>query len=352
MEDILFREAFGKAFVPKRVLPHLRGYLLKAGVLRVPYKFFGSLFWMSVVITAFLYIVWVNPFLSDVIISRMGDMSPAFLLPFNIFASAFSWFFIQISFSALFMVLVYYYLDVRIYRRTKELEEMLPDYLQVVASNLKGGLTVENALWYGIKPRFKILAREMAEVSKKVMTGFPVQKALRELSTKYASPMLKRSVDLILSELESGGDVADLLDRLVDHLKETKALKDDMSASAITYVIFITVIVILISPLLFALSFHLLELILGFLTSIASATQRTQGLPFTLQGGNVDVGSFKTFSIMAIATIAFFSSMIVSIVEKGEVRRGLRYIPLFLLGSIVFYFLFLRILNLVFGGIL
>ena len=53
---IIFLEEFGKAFVPKRVIPYLREYLLKAGINEVPYRFFGALFYLSAIITGFIYI--------------------------------------------------------------------------------------------------------------------------------------------------------------------------------------------------------------------------------------------------------------------------------------------------------
>ena len=52
-----------------------------------------------------------------------------------------------------------------------------------------------------------------------------------------------------------------------------------------------------------------------------------------------------------IEVISFFSSLIVSIVEKGNIKSGLKYIPIFLIGSLGFYFIFMSILGFVFSGI-
>ena len=233
----------------------------------------------------------------------------------------------------------------------KEMEEMLPEYLQIVASNLRGGLTFENALWSAIKPHFRILSSEMAEVAKKVMTGFPVKRALVELSEKYDSPMLRRSVDLIISEVESGGNIADLLERIVEHLKETRTLKEEMSAAAVAYVIFISAIIVVISPLLFSLAYNLLIVILGFISNLAAATQRVNALPFTLTTGTVNPDDFRTFSLITIIVISFFASLIVSIVEKGSIRGGVKYIPLYVFGSLAFYYFFMKVLTGVFAGL-
>ena len=183
------------------------------------------------------------------------------------------------------------------------------------------------------------------------MTGYDIDKALLELAQKYNSPMLRRSVDLIISELEAGGDIADLLDKVIDNLKETKALKEDMSASAIAYIIFISAIVVLISPLLFSLSFHLLIVITSFLEQLTGATERVQALPFTFSKVVVDPSNLKIFSVVAISVISIFSSMIVSIVEKGTIKAGLKYIPIYLFGSLIFYFIFMKVLGIVFGSI-
>ncbi|MAE42209.1 hypothetical protein CMO93_00430 [Candidatus Woesearchaeota archaeon] len=335
---IIFLEEFGEAFVPKRVAPYLREYLLKAGIPNTPYKFFGALFYLTAIITGALFIQYIYPYLLQY--SQLVLLS----------ASAVMWFVIQLSLATFFILLVYFYMDLRIYKRTKKLEEMLPDFLQVVSSNLKGGLSFENALWGAIKPRFSILANEMAEVSKKVMTGHDVSDALIELEQKYDSPMLRRSIDLMISELESGGNIADIIDRIVDNFKATKALKEDISASAVAYTIFIAAIVIIISPLLFSLSFNLLMIILSFVSKLSVTTGRVEALPFSFTEVAVDPDNFKLFSIMAICVISFFSSLIVSIVEKGNIKSGLKYIPIFLTGSLFMYYVFMNILSLVFKG--
>ena len=337
---IIFLEEFGKAFVPKRAIPHLRLFLLKAGILSVPYKFFGGLFYLTALITAVIYLLYIYPFLLQ--------YTQLVLLA----ASTIAWFIIQISLATFFILIIYFYVDLRIYLRTRKMEEMLPDFLQVVSSNLKGGLTFERSLLNAIKPRFSILANEMAEVSKKVMTGHDVSKALSELGQKYDSPMLKRTIDLMISELKSGGQVANLIDRIVENIKELKVLKEEISASAVAYSIFIAAIVIVISPLLFSLSFHLLIIVLSFISQLTIATGKAEALPFSISEVIIKPDDFKFFSIMAITTISFFSSLMVSIVEKGNIKSGLKYIPIFLLSSLTLYFIFMKVLGLVFSGII
>ena len=346
---IIFLEEFGKAFVPEKVRPYLRSYLLKAGFNEVPYKFFGLLFYVSIGITLLIYFLIIYPYVRRLFLFEFSIYS--FL---GFFIAFIGWAIVELFFTTLFILLVYFYLDLRIYFRTKKMEEQLPDFLQVLSSNLKAGMTFERALWAAIKPRFDILGSEMAKASKKVMTGYETSKALIELSDKYNSLMLKRTVDLIISEVESGGNIAELLDRLVDNLKETKALKNEMSASAIAYIIFISAIVIVISPLLFALSFHLLEIVLNFVNKLFLSTKGANvSLLFFPREASATIkpDDFKKFSIIAIIVTSFFSSLVVSIVEKGDMKGGIKYIPIYVFSSIALYFFFMKVLGALFAGI-
>ena len=350
---LIFLEEFGKAFVPKRITPTLRRYMLKAGFNEVPYKFFGSLFYISAVITTLIFIFFIFPCLSNP--SECYVLKGFSVQKFSlveIYAYSFlSWSAVQLFFASLFILVIYFYLDLRIYYRTKKMEDQLPDFLQVLSANLKGGMTFERALWLAIKPRFNILGNEMAKTSKKVMTGYDISKALSELAEKYDSLMLRRTVDLIISEVESGGNVSELIDRLVDNLKETKALKDEMSGNAIAYVIFISIIVVVISPLLFALSFNLLNILINFIGKLSFTSQNVSALPLVFSKPVVKVEDFRNFSIIALLIISFFSSLIVAIVEKGEIKRGIKYIPVYVMGSLGFYFIFMKVLGTLFTGI-
>src|SRR3989344_6498263 len=100
---IIFLEEFGKAFVPKKAIPYLRTYLLKAGISSVPYKFFGALFYLTALVTGAIYIAYIYP--------ALIDYSQLLLLG----VSAASWFKLQISLATFFIMMVYFVLDLRIY---------------------------------------------------------------------------------------------------------------------------------------------------------------------------------------------------------------------------------------------
>lgn len=335
-------EKLGIAFVPKRFRSNLKYYLMKAGYDEVPYRYFGILFLAGAVLSALIYL-----FLVFVRISHL-NMVAVFLITFIAWAG------IQFLITGGIITTIYFYLNIKIYKRTKELEEKLADYLNLVSTNLKGGLSFEKSLWAAIKPEFGILAREITIVSKKVMTGNDVIEALVEFSKKYDSPILRRSINLVIGEIESGGKIADVIDRVIATLRKTRNLKEEMAAATLSYMIFIAVIVVVIAPGLFALSYQLLKIIIGFTSSLTTVSLGG-GMGGPLAGGisqvSVKPSDFRWFSFGALATIAVCSSFIISIIERGDVKGGLKYTLAFIMGSLVFYWFFTFILGKLFSGL-
>jgi len=339
--NLLFLDEFGKAFIPKDIRPGLGKYLGKAGIEGVPYRFFGILFWVTAIITYFVYIPGIYP------VIKQKSIIVFFVLTFV------SWFFIQAIIAMLIILSLYFYLNIRIYQRTKTLEDLLPDYLSMVSTNLKGGMNFEKSLWAALKPEFGILANEIGVVSKRVATGNDVSEALKEFAEKYSSPILRRSMDLLEGEILSGGSITGVIDSLVLNLKKTKALRQEMSAATLTYMIFMAAIVIGIMPVLFALSKQLLGIILKFGSRISTSFQSsTTSTMFRFSVANIDPFHFQVFSIVAISIIATFSSMIISTIEKGDIKGGLKYIPLFLFGSLIMYFIFSITLETLMGSLI
>jgi len=340
MTTRFYLEEFGKAFVPKKIRPKLGKYLAKAGIDEVPYKLFGIMFWLAAIVTYFVYVPLLYPILKQL------PLFVFFILTFL------SWFLMQVLVSGLMVMSVYFYLNINIYQRTKVLEDLLPDYLSMVSTNLKGGMSFEKSLWSAIRPEFGILANEIGLVSKRVATGNDVSEALQEFAEKYDSPVLTRSIDLIKGEILSGGTISGVIDSLVTNLKKTKALRAEMVAATLTYMIFMAVIVIVIMPALFALSKQLLVILLQFGSKLSTTFQSagTQNSLMKFSVANIDPFQFQVFSIFAIGIISVFTSMIISTIEKGDIRGGIKYIPLFLAGSIIMYFVFNSILSSVMSG--
>ncbi len=339
MVEIKFFSIFGKAFIPKKLRPVIAQQFFRAGTNSVPYTMFGIMFYITLIVTYFLYLS--NIFL---VIKNYNPVLFTFL-------TFLFWVIVPLGLSALTMLGIYFYLDIKIFNRAKDMEDKLADYLLFVSTNLKGGMSFEASLWSAIKPEFGLLAEEMGLVSKKVMTGGDIIDVLTEFAKKYPSPIIRRSMNLIISEIESGGRISNLIDRVILDLKKTRLLKQEMAASTLTYVIFISIIILVISPILFALSYQLLTVMLGFMERFAGMNVPNMPVSFS-EGSTVNPLHFKTFSYFAISIISLFASMIISIINKGTIKSGLKYIPVFWATSIIVYIITQNILSGLFSSLI
>ena len=341
IKKLFFLEEFGRAFIPEKVRPNLRKHMLKAGINEVPYKLFGALFYISLVITYLLYFYKIYPILQ-------ANDTPLLIFLIITFLV---WFIIQIFIVVLFMLAIYSYLDLMIYSRTKKIEELLDDFLSFVSENLKGGMSLDRALWTAVKPEFGILSKEIQIASKKVATGEDVEMALFEFTQKYNSPMTRRAFDLIIEGVKGGGEMAPLIDKIVEDLRQTKLMKADIVATNTTYVIFISFIVIVIAPALFSLSHQLLVILQSLSAKVgAGLSTSTVSLPISFEATKITVEEFILFSRIAVSMVAFCSSLIISEITMGNIKGGLKYVPMFILGALASYTFFSYVVGGIFGS--
>jgi pilus assembly protein TadC len=330
-------ERFGQSLVPEKFRPGLRRYLASAGIEARPYLFFTGLFIASMITTGII-------FFSFNVYSFLSAFNPALV---SILTFLF-WIITGGFLVAVAMGGVYFYLNLRIYGRIKQIEDHLIDYLIVVSTNLKGGLSFEKSLWASIKPEFGILSEEMSTVSKKVMTGTDLTEALVEFSQKYESPILSRNISILVGELETGGKITNVLESIIENLRKSRSIKSQMAANTLAFTIFIGAIVLVISPLLFALSYNLLNVLIGVTDILGSATAGSD-VGFDIEQITVNPEHFEIFSILALGTISLFASMIISIIQKGDILGGIKYVPFFVVTSTVLYIIFQTVLSSIFS---
>lgn len=246
-------------------------------------------------------------------------------------------------------VFLYLYFNIKNYNRTKQIESILPDFLQLAAANMRSGMMIDKALWAAVRPQFGILSKEIEIAAKKTITGQNIADALNEFADKYDSEMLRRSMHLLIEGMDSGGKVADLLSKISWNLRESELMRQEMAASVVTYAIFISFTVLLAAPFLFGLSYTLLTIIQEILPNISGAGSSNMMLTFS--GLGITPREFNIFVIVMLSITSFMSSMIISMIQKGNVKSGIKNTPIFIIVTIVLFFIAKGILGMLFGSL-
>ncbi len=235
-------------------------------------------------------------------------------------------------------------------RRAKAVESVLPNFYQLMASYLRSGMTPFQALKSASKKEFGTLKTEVDIATSKALGTQSFTDALLGMSSRVKSDGLKRSTELMVRGIESGGSLASLLEESAANLIENRAMRREIIASSRTYTLMIIFAVLIGAPLLLSISTRFNERIIDLTSDIGEGVADIKGLETSLFVGGTPIAPEKLFwiSIASIAITAFISSLLVGIINDGNEKYGLKYAVLFVPISLVLFLVFLTILTSIF----
>lgn len=247
---------------------------------------------------------------------------------------------------------IYYLLNQASESKGRFVEKILPDALQLIASNMKSGLTTEKALLVSARPEFGPLEIEFKEASKKMMAGERTEIALKEMPDKIRSKIFKKTIWLITEGINSGGGMANLLIQLSDDLREQNALQEEVKGNVSMYVILIFFASIVGAPLMFGISSFIVKIMSKQMESIGGISQESMAAVSSQGGFGVGAGGMAIqpefiflFSLITLAVISVFGSLTIGIINTKSEKGGIKYIPLMLISSYIIYFIISLVLE-------
>lgn len=236
------------------------------------------------------------------------------------------------------------------HQEIKKMEDVFPDFISLMSSNLRAGMTVDRALVLSARKEFAPLDKEIMQVGKDILTAREISEALYDMGQRIGSEDIKKTIQLIISGLRSGGNLSVLLEQTSTHMRERNFVKKRASSNVLMYVIFIFFAVAVGAPMLFALSSVLVQ-IMSSIFAEAPTTDIGTNVPFTISSINVSLNFVIYFSASFIIVSGILASLILGLVGKGNEKDGLKYmIPLILIGLTV-YFSARWLLGIYFGNI-
>ena len=239
----------------------------------------------------------------------------------SVFASIL-WFF-----GAMIIISIYSIAKVRLneYNKIKRMENAFPDFLQLMASNLRAGMPTDHALLMSARKEFDPLDKEIVRLGKDLMTGRDIESAMLDMGQRIHSQKIQRTINLIVSGLKSGGNIAVLLEETASNARERYFIQKRAASNVLMYVIFVFAAITIGAPGLFGLSTVLVEVLTNVLSTIPEV-QTSTSLPFTLSKIEISVSFITYFSVFFLIAIDVLGAMVLGLVTKGEEKEGLKYI--------------------------
>ncbi len=240
--------------------------------------------------------------------------------------------------------------------RANQIEKVLPDALQLMSANIRAGMTVDRAIWLSARPEFGVLEEEIKKVGARTMGGKPLKVALTEMTKTVKSKILNRTIKLILEGIESGGELAHLLEETAANIRVTQTLKKEIKSSVMTYSIFILFAAVIAAPFLFSISLFFVDTMTNlwgsasFGTEVTGTSMGMGGIFQKATGPQISADDLFWFAVSALTVTAFFGSLSIGLIQTGKEKNGLRLIPLLLIGSISVLFLARIAVKILFGS--
>ena len=236
-------------------------------------------------------------------------------------------------------------------QRARYAEKILPDILLILASNLRSGITPEEAFTLSSRPEFGFLADKIKKASKYLATGTKVQDAFSYIAKDINSKLFEQTIDMLIVGLNCGGELASLLENIANDIKDTAFIRKEVRSTILVYAIFIFMAACLIAPLLYAVSIQLASILSKLSHTIAVQFVAKKAVAINLAPTNISSEFLIKFAYVNLVITTTFGALIFALINKGNEKYGLKYIPFFVGIALTLFYVTSIVLKAFFGGI-
>ncbi|MFT4313341.1 MAG: type II secretion system F family protein, partial [Candidatus Woesearchaeota archaeon] len=208
--------------------------------------------------------------------------------------------------------------------------------------NLRAGMTAYQAIKLSAIPEFGVLGEEFKLATSKSTGVRNFTDYLEDISLRVNSLTLQRTIRLLVSSMKSGGELAPLLEDLSVDIAERASLKKELETNIKTNMMFIMFIIIVGTPSLLSISIYFVDTV----TDIQGQTT-TQGEIDGFGGGDIVITSsfLEGISYVILFMTSLLASFFLGGVLDGNIKRGLRFAPYMIIGSMVLFVIARYIVN-------
>ncbi len=234
------------------------------------------------------------------------------------------------------------------YRRISRIESRLPDFLRDVAEAGRFGMTLPDAIIVASKGRYDLLTGEIKKMASQLEWGVPVSTALSLFKDRVQTPLVARTVSIIIKANEAGGNVADVLSMVARDTRDVQITTQERQITMLTYltVIYISFYVFLVTIYIMAAVFLPQMITAG--SSIANSGTSAGGASAISLNFSAIPELFLAFMV-AVIVHAIGDGIMSGVIINGRISEGLQHATIMLASGWLFMRYFVP--NLVVPGV-
>ncbi len=221
------------------------------------------------------------------------------------------------------------------YSHAKAMEDRFPEFLRNLAEAQKAGLTISSAIHQAKDADYGALTPEIKRMDAQLSWGIPFPKVIKNFSEKMKdSPIIKRSMMVVLEAFSAGGDIAQAMDATASNTILVKQLEYERQSKLFQQVVVMYVIYFIFIGMLMAL-----QQILGPLY-LMQFTNTQQGTSFLGGSGGQQMGPsyYRTMFLHMVIIQAVFSGLLAGQLGEGKAIAGLKHSMIMLLLGVAIFF--------------
>jgi pilus assembly protein TadC len=204
--------------------------------------------------------------------------------------------------------------------RIGQIDANLPDALKHMATTLRSGGTVENALSEVSAAEYGPVSADLGVVLRQLREGTAFEDALNDVAETGGSRLMKRCATIIIDGRKAGAGLADIMDSIAEDAREVYRAKRDRISQTTMQSIFMGVSSTVIAPAVFGM----VIVIVGF---IGKGVVQQQ----------FDLGAFDSLFTVYLMAQASFATVAMGMIRFGNPAKLLIRLPFMVLAALACY---------------
>ncbi len=226
------------------------------------------------------------------------------------------------------------YLHNREQNRIQAIDDRLPEFLRDLAESQRTGMTLTQAVITASKGNYGALTPEIKKMAAQIEWGVSFERALTSFAERVDTPLVQRTVSLVIEASNSGGEVMEVLEAAAEDAREIQQIEHERQSGMQIYVMIIYIAFLVFIGVIAILNTK-------FMPEVAKAVSGASG---------VSVGSitFEEFDMQVFQTLFFHAAIIQGLgggfvagsMEEGRPAAGLKHAFAMTMGAyLVFRFM-------------
>ncbi len=217
------------------------------------------------------------------------------------------------------------------YRRERELENRLPDFLRDVAEAIRSGMTLPQAIKHVSKTNYGSLTKYVRQISAQIDWGIPFEKIFLFFAEKTKNRVIKRAISTIIETHRSGGNMAEVLTSVVESLIEINKLREERMAHVYSQII--------TGYMIYFIFLGIMVGLLKFLLPGMIIPESAASAEFVAKTSRVSAQIYREMFQRLVVIEGAFAGLAIGKMSEGSIIAGIKHsLVLVSIGYMVFVF--------------